>query len=39
MLVCARLRQVAGTEWGVKRYMNMDHLKEMAFQENDSIVG
>jgi putative transposase len=29
MLVCARLRHVAGTQWGVKRYMNMDHLKEM----------
>lgn len=39
MLVCARLRHVAGTEWGVKRYMNMDHLKEMVLQENDSIVG
>lgn len=39
MLVCARLRHVAGTEWGVKRYMNMDNLKEMVLQENDSIVG
>jgi len=26
MLVCARLRHVAGTGWGVRRYMNMDHL-------------
>lgn len=26
MLVCARLRHVAGTQWGVRRYMNMDHL-------------
>lgn len=26
MLVCARLRHVAGTQWGSKRYMNMDHL-------------
>lgn len=39
MLVCARLRHVASTDWGIKRYMNMDHLKEMAIQEQDSIVG
>ncbi|PWJ45826.1 IS256 family transposase [Faecalicatena contorta] len=26
MLVCARLRHVAGTQWGIRRYMNMDHL-------------
>lgn len=27
MLVCARLRYVAGTRWGQKRYMNMELLK------------
>ena len=26
MLVCARLRHVAGTQWGGKKYMNMKHL-------------
>ena len=26
MLVCARLRHVAGPSWGIKRYMGMDHL-------------
>jgi transposase-like protein len=26
MLTCARLRYVAGTKWGLKRYMNMDLL-------------
>ena len=26
MLVCARLRHVAATSWGARRYMNMDHL-------------
>lgn len=26
MLVCARLRHVAGTQWGGKSYMNMKHL-------------
>ena len=27
-LVCARLRHVAGTQWGTRRYMNMDHLSK-----------
>ena len=31
MLVCARLRHVAGTQWGNKKYMNMKHL-EAAFE-------
>lgn len=30
MLVCARLRYVAGSSWGNKRYMNMDHLLELV---------
>ena len=29
MLVCARLRHVAGTQWGCKKYMNMKHLETM----------
>ena len=29
MLVAARLRHVAGTKWGTRRYMNMDRLKEL----------
>ena len=29
MLVCARLRHVAGTQWGNKKYMNMKHLETM----------
>ncbi len=32
MLVCARLRHVASTDWGSKRYLNMDHLFELEFQ-------
>ena len=28
MLVAARFRQVAGSRWGTRRYMNLDHLKE-----------
>ncbi len=31
MLVCARLRHVAGTQWGNKKYMNMKHL-EVTYQ-------
>ena len=29
MLVCTRLRYIAGTDWGAKRYLNMQHLFEM----------
>ncbi len=32
MLVCARLRHVAGTQWGNKKYMNMKHL-EATYQD------
>ena len=39
MLVCARLRHVAGTDWGIKRYMNMDHLLEMELEKSDTIAG
>lgn len=37
MLVCARLRHVAGTKWGNKKYMNMKHLE--AALEDVSIAG
>ncbi len=36
MLVCARLRHVAGTQWGNKKYMNMKHLE--AALEDASIA-
>ena len=39
MLVCARLRHVAGSEWGVKRYMNMDHLLELDLEQDDTLAG
>ena len=38
MLVCARLRHVAGTQWGTKLYMNMDHLKELDLQNQSDII-
>ncbi len=28
MLVAARLRHIAATRWGTRRYMNMDRLRE-----------
>ena len=37
MLVCARLRHVAGIQWGNTKYMNMKHLE--ALLEDASIAG
>ena len=37
MLVCARLRHVADTQWGNKKYMNMKHLE--AVLDGASIAG
>ena len=37
MLVCARLRHVAGTQWGNKKYMNMKHL-EAAPQDSSLLA-
>lgn len=34
MLVCARLRHVAGTNWGCSRYMNMKHLYDYPVIDN-----
>ena len=36
ILVCARLRHVAGIQWGNKKYMNMKHVE--AVLENASIA-
>ena len=33
MLVCARLRHVAASEWGSKRYMDMEHLSKMEIEQ------
>ena len=33
MLVCTRLSYIAGTDWGAKRYLNMQHLFEMEKEE------
>lgn len=40
MLVCARLRHVASSEWGAKRYLNMEHLRSMILsEEEENMVG
>lgn len=33
MLVCARLRHVAASDWGMKRYLNMQHLLSQELQQ------
>lgn len=35
MLVAARLRHIAGTKWGTRRYLDMDRLKTEDPQEED----
>lgn len=37
MLVCARLRHVAGTQWGGKKYMSMKDLE--VFSQDISAAG
>ncbi len=38
MLVCARLRHVASSEWGNKRYLNMEHLRSMLISEEENDI-
>jgi hypothetical protein len=33
MLVAARLRHVAGTKWGTRRYLDMNRLREQLLNE------
>lgn len=39
MLVCARLRHVASSDWDIKRHMNMDHLREVDAALDDTLAG
>lgn len=39
MLVCARLRHVASTAWGTKRYMSMKSLDVPDGAASDSVAG
>jgi transposase-like protein len=36
MLVAARLRHIAGTRWGTKRYLDMERLREQEQEQPDS---
>ncbi len=38
MLVCARLRYIAGKDWGTRRYMSMTHLDEILKEEAGSAI-
>ena len=38
MLVCARLRHIASSSWGTKRYLNMDHLTSILLSEEESNI-
>lgn len=39
MLVAARLRHIAGTKWGLRRYLNMDRLKEYDKEKSAALAG
>ncbi|MEA4899050.1 MAG: IS256 family transposase, partial [Christensenellaceae bacterium] len=39
MLVCARLRHVASTAWGTKRYMSMKYLDDAGVSESNPVAG
>lgn len=38
MLCAARLRHIAGTQWGTKRYLNIDLLKEQELEQRHSMA-
>lgn len=38
MLVCARLRHVVASQWGTRRYMNMDHLTKPEDEPLSDII-
>jgi putative transposase len=37
MLAAARLRYIAATKWGTRRYMNMDRLKELKQERQEAV--
>ena len=39
MLAAARLRHIAGTQWGLKRYMNMERLTELKREQSEKLTG
>ena len=39
MLAAGRLRHIAGTQWGLKRYMNMERLTELKREQSIKLEG
>jgi putative transposase len=39
MLVAARLRHIAGTRWGTRRYLDMDRFREQEQEAAVAAVG
>ena len=39
MLAASRLRHIAGTKWGSKRYMNMARLAELKREQSMELEG
>lgn len=37
MLVCTRLRYVSSTDWGTKKYLNMERLYAMEKEEGAEV--
>ena len=38
MLAAARLRYIAGTKWGTRRYLNMERLKELQQERQEAVL-
>jgi len=38
MLAAARLRYIAGSKWGTRRYMNMERLKELKQERQEAML-
>jgi putative transposase len=38
MLCTARLRHIAGSKWGQKRYLNIDLLKDQELEEQIEVA-
>ncbi len=36
MLAAGRLRHIAGTRWGSRQYMNMERLKELKQEQQET---
>ena len=36
MLVAARLRHIAGTRWGLRKYLDLDLLRETVLEKKQS---